>query len=180
LIERDPKSADIIKPILRGRDIKRYHSEFADKWLIYSYQGIHMAEYTAIIEHLENYKIKLLKRTGGARRNKSGTIVSIPYCWNELQVDYYSSGTYKEFEKERIAWPETAMDNQFGIVKPFYMQDKTSFFMTCANRYLLAVLNSSVSRFFFDSLVSKMRGGYFSMSKIYVEQFPIPIISKID
>ena len=39
LIEQDPKSAEIIKPILRGRDVKRYKAEFADKWLIATHNG---------------------------------------------------------------------------------------------------------------------------------------------
>ena len=34
LISADPKSAEIIRPILRGKDIKRYQFNFADQWLI--------------------------------------------------------------------------------------------------------------------------------------------------
>src|SRR6218665_1601897 len=40
LIEQDPKSSEIIRPILRGRDIKRYRYKFADKWLICAHNGI--------------------------------------------------------------------------------------------------------------------------------------------
>ncbi|MDQ1353915.1 MAG: adenine-specific DNA-methyltransferase [Acidobacteriota bacterium] len=70
------------------------------------------------------------------------------------------------------------MENQFCLVGKDFFLDKTSFLLTPGNKYLLAILNSHVTRFFLDTLVSKMRGGYFSMSKIYVEQIPIPRISK--
>ena len=42
LIAQDPKSAEIIKPVLRGRDIKRYKAEFADLWLIATFPALNM------------------------------------------------------------------------------------------------------------------------------------------
>lgn len=40
LIAADPKSAEIIKPVLRGRDIKRYEIDWQDLWLINSHNGL--------------------------------------------------------------------------------------------------------------------------------------------
>lgn len=70
LIERDPKSAEIIRPILRGRDIKRYSYDFADLWLINTHNGIKekgikpiiVEDYPAIKAHLDNYYPQLEKR----------------------------------------------------------------------------------------------------------------------
>ena len=68
LIAKDPKSAEIIRPILRGRDIQRYSYNFADKWIINTHNGsktqkrIDINEYPAIKEHLDNYYDKLVKR----------------------------------------------------------------------------------------------------------------------
>ena len=85
LIAADPKNAEIIKPILRDRDIKRYKAEFADLWLIFipwhfplhkdpsisgnskSAENAFQELYPAIYNHLLNYKDKL------AKRNKSET-----------------------------------------------------------------------------------------------------------
>lgn len=95
LIAQDPKSAEIIRPILRGRDIKRYSYEFADKWLIYvpwhfplhkdtsitgaSKEAEHEFEkqYPAIYNRLLSYKPILEKR------NKAET--GIRYEWYALQ-----------------------------------------------------------------------------------------------
>src|SRR5690606_37959945 len=70
LIEEDPKSAEIIRPILRGRDIKRYAYDFADLWLINTHNGvkekgikrINIEDYPAVKKHLDQYFPQLEKR----------------------------------------------------------------------------------------------------------------------
>ena len=70
LIAQDPKSAEIIRPILRGRDIKRYGYSFADLWLINAHNGIkdksiarvEISDYPAIKAHLDTRYEKLAKR----------------------------------------------------------------------------------------------------------------------
>ena len=72
LITKSSKNAEIIRPILRGRDIKRYGYEFADLWLICTFPSlkIDIEEYPAIKEHLLSYGYDRLKQTGdiGARK----------------------------------------------------------------------------------------------------------------
>jgi type II restriction/modification system DNA methylase subunit YeeA len=71
LIAEDPKSAELIRPILRGRDIKRYNSDFADLWLLNVHNGIkesavkpvNIDEYPAIKNHLDSFYPDLEKRT---------------------------------------------------------------------------------------------------------------------
>jgi len=176
LIARDPKSADILKPILRGRDIKRNKAEFAELWLLNTHNGYTdkngnripridvKKDYPAAWEHLN----KIDKETDGKgeKRCDQGN------HWTNLRDCAYMG----EFEKDKIVWAETSIDNQFCLVGKDFFLEKTSFFLTPGNKYLLGVLNSHVTRFFLDTLVSKMRGGYFSMSKIYIEQIPIPRI----
>ena len=163
LIAADPKNAEIIKPILRGRDIKRYHIEFADLWLINTHNGyqgsppIRIDDYPAIKVHLDHYWNKLKKR-----QDKGVTPYNLRNC-------AYLPG----FEKEKIVWPETSLSNFLCIDKKGFFLDKTCFFMVPSSKYLLALVNSKVAQFYLSLLVSKMRGGYFSMSKIYVEKVPI-------
>ena len=66
LIAKDPKSAEIIRPILRGRDIKRYSYNFADLWLIATFPSKHydIDEYPAIKEYLLTFGIERLEQTG--------------------------------------------------------------------------------------------------------------------
>jgi hypothetical protein len=71
LIKQDPKSVEIIRPILRGKDIKRYGYEFADLWLINTHNGVRQSgiepinidEYPAVKKHLDNYYPALVKKT---------------------------------------------------------------------------------------------------------------------
>ena len=64
----------------------------------------------------------------------------------------------------------------YGNNGDFYL-DKATFFMPVKNHFLLALLNSKLIGFYLSSIVSKVRGGYFSLSKIYVEKVPIKNIS---
>jgi adenine-specific DNA-methyltransferase len=176
LIAEDPRSEEIIKSFLAGRDIKRYQQPFSDTYLILFKNGQtkksfgELSEenawnkireiYPAIANHLERYVDK-----AKARYDKG------QYWWELRACDYY-----EEFEKPKIAWPETSLDNQFALVDSGLYLNKTTFFIPFQNLGLMAILNSSVARFFLDSIVSKMRGGYYSLSKAYVETLPIPIL----
>ncbi|SFE29783.1 hypothetical protein SAMN03003324_00003 [Pedobacter antarcticus] len=75
LIFEDPKSAEIIRPILRGRDIKRYAYEFADKYIITTFPSlkIDINIYPAIRQHLMSFGHDRLRQTGdtGARKKTS-------------------------------------------------------------------------------------------------------------
>jgi adenine-specific DNA-methyltransferase len=182
LIAEDPKSAGILKPILRGRDIKRYKAEFAGLWVIVAKFGSHgdiKKKYPAIFQHLANFKSRLEER-GQCRYTRSGKSKQnekYPGQHHWLELDNNPKDDYIAlFNQDKIVWPETSLDNQFCLVGKDFFQDKTSFLLASDNKYLLGILNSRVTRFFLDFLVSKMRGGYFAMSKIYVEQIPIPHI----
>ena len=83
LIAADPKSAEIIRPILRGKDIKRYHYSFAGLWLINTHNGIkreniqpvNVNEYPAIKEYLEQFFPKL-----SMRADKGNTPYNLRNC----------------------------------------------------------------------------------------------------
>ena len=66
LIARDSKSAEIRRPILRGRDMKRYGYDFADLWLICTFPSKHynIDDYPAIKEHLLSFGMERLEQTG--------------------------------------------------------------------------------------------------------------------
>ena len=125
LIAKDKKSADIIKPLLRGRDIKKYSYEFADKWLINTHNGVSSQEilpveiddYPAIKNHLDIYYDKLLKRG-----DKGITPYHLRNC---AYLD--------EFEKEKIVYSEIVQSPQFHIDNNRFYNEASSFFMTGEN-----------------------------------------------
>ncbi|HPS31192.1 MAG TPA: TaqI-like C-terminal specificity domain-containing protein [bacterium] len=187
LIKEDPKSAEIIKPILRGRDIKKYKAEFADQWLIFipwhfplhkdeSIQGAsELAEkafqkqYPSIYGHLLNYKEQLLKR------NQAET--GIRYEWYSLQR--CAATYYEEFEKEKIVWLEMSPTSNFTIdVKNSFILN-TAYMMTGKDiKFICAVLNSKVLDKYFSFITTEIRGGTRRYTNQYVENFPVPQISK--
>jgi hypothetical protein len=183
LISEDPKSAEIIRPILRGRDIKRYGYDFADLWLINTHNGIKekgikpicIDDYPAIKKHLDKYYPELEKR-----QDKGDTPYNLRNC-----------AYTEDFSKQKILWAETMrihkgdMNNfpRFGFeYNGQYITDKTCFFATGTQiKFIVGVLNSNVGRYLLSQYVSILDDGGYLMQKIYLEKIPIaPYSSKLE
>lgn len=183
LIAQDPKSAEIIKPILRGRDIKRYKAEHADLWLLFIPWHFPLHEnaaisgnsqeaekafkecYPAVYNHLLQFKSELSKR------NKEET--GIRYEWYALQR--CAASYYKEFEKEKIVWLEMSPTSNFTHDLNGYIVLNTAYIMTGRHlKYLSAVINSKVIDFYFPLIATDVRGQTRRYIKQYVENLPIP------
>jgi hypothetical protein len=186
LIAQDPRSAEIIKPILRGRDIKRYKAEFADLWLIYipwhfplhKDQSINGAsekaerefekQYPAIYKHLLEHKEKL------SARNKAET--GIRYEWYALQR--WASDYYHEFEKEKIVWQEMSQDPSFAFdEKSMYCNDTGRILVGSFMKYFLGFFNSTFFKFSFSKWYA---GGGLGDKGIrfkseFMKEYPIPL-----
>ncbi|MEK0188948.1 Eco57I restriction-modification methylase domain-containing protein, partial [Microcoleus anatoxicus] len=87
LIAEHPSSAEVLKPFLRGRDVKRWCVEYQDLWLIFTRRGIDIKKYPAIENYLSQYQEKLTPGTG----RKAGT-----YKWYEIQDNV---AYWQEFEQ---------------------------------------------------------------------------------
>ena len=170
LIAADPRSAEIIRPILRGRDIKRYGYNFADLWLITTHNGIKskdippidVNDYPAIKAHLDEFYPKLAKRA-----DKGDTPYNLRNC---VYMD--------EFSKQKIVWGNLCLSAQFAYADEDYFINAPSPMITGANKYVLAVLNSKISDWYIRNLGVTRNGGYFEYKPMFVEQMPIPVISE--
>jgi hypothetical protein len=171
LIEDDPKSVELIKPFLAGRDIKRYQLPKSNKWLIFTRRGIDIKQYPSVLNHLGQFRDRLTPKPLDFKGDNWQGRKEGNYKWYEIQdaIDYY-----EEFENIKIVWPETSLDNQFTFIDNGIYLNKTTFFIPSPDVALLGILNSNLMKFYLNSIVSKMRGGYFSLSKAYVETSPIP------
>ncbi|MBW2637968.1 MAG: Eco57I restriction-modification methylase domain-containing protein, partial [Deltaproteobacteria bacterium] len=85
LIAEDPKSAEIIKPFLAGKDIKRYQPLTNDKFLIFTRRGIDIDKYPAIKQHLLQYKERLMPRPRNWQGEKWQGRKPGSYQWYEIQ-----------------------------------------------------------------------------------------------
>jgi hypothetical protein len=123
LISEDPNSAELIKPFLAGRDIKRYEPLETDQYFIFTRRGIDIERYPAIKIYLSKFKERLMPKPKDWNGEywlgrKPGT-----YEWYEIQdaIDYY-----EEFEKPKIFWPEIAGNARFTFdSSKFYANNKT-------------------------------------------------------
>jgi len=138
LLNKDPNSKDLIKPILKGADIKRYYNINASNWIIFTRRGTDIEKYPAIKEYLLKYKDDL---TPGVGRKKGN------YNWFDIQDN---TAFYKEFDKRKIIWTRLSNVNTFSISnnKEFTL-DSSSFATYNDSEYLCGVLNSKVVLFYF-------------------------------
>jgi hypothetical protein len=169
LIAEDPKSAEIIKPLLRGRDIKRYKTDFADLWIIATFPTLHIDinNYPAVRDYLKTFG-NALEQNGepGCRKRTSSK-------WFELQdnIAYYAN-----FEKEKIAWGNLAVSAQFALVEAGMYIKEPSPLITPASKYMLAILNSTLGDYYIHSLGVTRSGGYMEYKPMFVENLPVPQI----
>ena len=175
LIKKDPKNKEIIKPLLRGRDIKRYGYEFADLWLIFTRRGINIDEYPVIKKHLEKYKERLEPKPkdfkGKWKGRKAGS-----YKWYEIQDNI---AYYKEFEKEKIVWQRVTKEPMFCIAdKGMFILDSMAFIVTELHieKYLSTILNSKIMKYYIDTMTHQYGNTGYLLSNQYVERLPIPKI----
>ena len=169
LIAKNAKSAEIIKPLLRGRDIKRYRYAWAGLWLINSHNNppIDMSNYPAIKEHLDQFYSQLEKRS-----DKGKTPYNLRNC-----------AYLEEFEKEKIIQPQTVKEQSFcfdnkGIFGDVSMQFWISKNKTANIKFILAFANSKVFNFY----MRKTAYSFGETGTRWIPQFllevPIPKVSE--
>ncbi len=149
LIAADPKNAEIIKPILRGRDIKRYRVDFADLWLINTHNGhgktppINVKNFPAIKARLDQYLPELSKR-----QDKGVTSYNLRNC-----------AYLEEFEKEKIVWLEMSPRPNFAYSDSEVFVLNTAHVLTGKHlKLLLAILNSEIMDCYFPMVSTDVRG----------------------
>jgi type I restriction-modification system DNA methylase subunit len=176
LIAQDPKSAEIIKPILRGRDIKRYGYEFANLYLIATFPSLQLDidNYPAIKEHLLGFDYKKLEQAGNILPDGTKGRKRTGNKWFETQdqIAYHN-----EFEKEKIVWPMVSTSNcSFCVIPPNQYLNNKCYLITGGNlKFILGILNSSTGWNYFKSTEAGL-GDSFEIRKEGVENFPIPAL----
>ena len=174
LIAEDPKSADIIKPFVNGDDVRKYHINFQNKYLIFTRRGINIKNYPAIENYLKQFKESLIpkpKDYNGIdwKGRKAGL-----YEWYEIQdpVDYHA-----DFKKTKIVWGEIAKESRFTIERQGFYLNCTCFFIPINDLYLLGLLNSKTIWFCLKNLCPILgdpnKSGRLRLKKTYIENLPI-------
>jgi len=162
LVKEDKRSAGVIKPFLRGRDIGRYGIDYPNLNLIFIPWDFDIKEYPCIGTHLKQFKSHLVKRPEAAEGR---------FPW--YAMSRYGSDYHGEFEKEKIVFSEIAVEGQFALDSKNCYLDTTVFMIGSESRYLLGLLNSRLVTFAFSKTGSQIQGGFLRWKRQYMELLPI-------
>ncbi|ECC0169512.1 class I SAM-dependent DNA methyltransferase [Campylobacter coli] len=166
-------TAKLIRKMLRGRDIKRYSYEWAGLWVIGTFPSLKLdiEQYPALKQYLSQF-LPRIEQSGekGCRKKTSNK-------WFETQDNI---AYYEEFEKEKIVWNRISSDLCFSYdnQKNFILDSMFSitFYSNINLKYLIANLNSSISKFWIKNNAATLGDGIYG-AKIYIEKLPIPKIN---
>lgn len=175
LIAEDPRSAEVIRPFLAGKDVKRYQRPGGDKYLILFEKGFtnkqrgstppeewFRTNYPAVHEHLILFEEKARNRSDKG-----------DYWWELRACEYYG-----EFEKNKIVYPNICRQPEFTLDNEGIYTNQKCFIIPLDNRFLLGYLNSSVVFFLFRNILPMLRGGFYEPSSLYFDKFPVPYPSE--
>jgi hypothetical protein len=139
LVMADPKSAELIKPLLRGQDIDRWASEWSNLWLIFTRHGTDIDSYPALKAHLTPFRDRLEPKPADWRGAEWPGRKPEPYRWWEIQDNV---AFYERFSLPKIIYQEIQYYPAYSIDWNGHYLTNKGFMLTTDDPWLLAVLNS--------------------------------------
>ena len=173
LIVEDPNSSELIKPMLRGRDLQAWVANCDDQFLIGTFPALslNIDDYPAIKNHLLSFGLERLEQSGakGSRKKTQNK-------WFETQD---TIAYYKEFSKPKILYSEiTAFFPFIYDEKGLYCNNKVFFITTHDEKvnlkFLTAIFNSKLCKMWIWYNCPELLGGTREIRKVYFENFRIP------
>jgi adenine-specific DNA-methyltransferase len=178
LIASHPSSSDILKPFVRGRDVKRWKVNFSNQYLIkiessenithqwtgksdVQAENIFSKTYPAIHAYLENFREGLIKRDDQGK-----------YFW-ELRSCVY----WNEFLKPKIIYPDIYEHQSFAFNTEGFFSGNTTYFIPTEELWLCGLFNSILIEWFYSRLSNKLQSGYLRAFTDYMKQIPVPAIN---
>ncbi|MDE0087412.1 MAG: Eco57I restriction-modification methylase domain-containing protein, partial [Candidatus Poribacteria bacterium] len=179
LIAEDADSHEIIKPLLRGRDLRRWEAVFADEYLIAiassannewpwsnavtvsGAEQVFEETYPAIYQHLSNYRDRLIARADQGM-----------FYWELRSCAYYSV-----FDGPKLIYPDISSFMRACYDTTGNFAEATTFCIPTTDLSLLAILNSRLfdwyARYKFQTLNDPWAGGGLRLKTIYMQRVPI-------
>jgi len=174
LVAADPECAAVIKPYLRGQDVRRWVAEWNGLWMIFARRGIQIERYPSLLQHLRMLRDRLEPRPGDWQPTpeqpewngrKEGH-----YAWYEIQdgVDYWP-----EFEKPKIIYQEIQYTPSYAFDTTRLYSNNKTFVIASTDLFLLAVLNSPLMWWFNWRHLPHMKDEALSPMGFRMQQVPI-------
>lgn len=161
LVAADPKSAELLKPFLRGENVKRWRIESEDLFLINTPKGkVDIDDYPAVRDWLLPFRPALEKR---ATKQE----------WFELQQAQLAYQPH--FLAAKVVYAHFASDRGFAFDEEGFFSNDKSYFIPNALPALAALLNSKVIWLCAKAISPAVRGGFHELRVQYMETLPIPV-----
>lgn len=158
LVKKDSKCSEIIKPLVKGKDLAKYRQKYANRYLLLTKNGINVEkEYPSVYQYLLTFKDQLVKRWDKGN-----------YWFNLRDCVYYN-----EFEKPKILYPDIKNNLTFSLDNQGHYCDNTAYFINSNNMFLLGVLNSSLMNLYYTFISSQLGSKAVRHFSIYIEQLPV-------
>lgn len=169
LIKEDKHSSEILRPILRGEDIKAYVPSFNNQWLIATHNGfinsadkevkpVDINDYPSIKKYLKKFEPKLSKRF-----DQGVTEFNLRHC-----------AYFEDFLKPKIIYPNMTKYLPFAYDEGGFITNQKCFILTGEKlKFLIAVLNSSLFKFAFKDRFPELLGDTYELSKVFFDKIPI-------
>jgi len=177
LIKEHQSSEEVLKPFLRGRDVKRWKCDFEEYYLIriessenvhHPWSGLPLAAAEAVFK--KTYPaIHRFFESGENRSKLINRSDQGKYFWELRSCAYWD-----EFSKPKIVYPNICARNEFAWDTGGYHTNQKAFIISGGDLYLLGILNSSVVMYLFSHEVPRLQNSFYEPGYRYLNPFPIP------
>ena len=173
--EERKRTEEIIKPVLRGRDIEKYRYKWAGLWIIGTFpaKNLNIDNYPALKDYLASFGDRLLQDGKPGHRKRTSN------KWFETQDNI---AYYPEFEKEKIVWQHVSGRYEFAYIPAGIYLTNALFMITgeaSILKYLIGILNSKFADYLLLLFTNLTKLGQYAYgAKDKIEQLPLPPITK--
>lgn len=174
LISENPNSIELIKPLCRGTDIRKWQVINEDLNIIYTHSETEIEKYPAVKNYLFQFKERLEKR-------------AVKQPWWQLQQAQNRDGIW---DNPKILYPDICKESRFTLDQKSIYSDMKGFVLTSSSKFILALLNSSLIWWYLKQICAVLgdpdKGGRLQLKSQYIEKIPIvncqdeKLISKIN
>ena len=178
--EERKKTAELIRPILRGRDIKRYGYEWADKYIIATFPSRHydIELYPAVKRHLLSFGKERLEQTGKTYTIDGEKVKARKKTNNKWFETQDSISYWEDFNKPKIIWKIIGNRLGFALENKNMILNNACYILTCGDgglEYLEAMLNSNAILWYsFVTNMNKTGVGDMQVGAQNINILPIP------
>ncbi|MDA7891875.1 Eco57I restriction-modification methylase domain-containing protein [Akkermansiaceae bacterium] len=182
LVQLDPNSSKLLHPILRGEDVKRYHPDWKNYYVIGTFKQLrgsyNIDDYPAIKSHLEQYRRELEPRPADWKISRDGkwggrNTQPFDYLWYEV----FFSPDLECFHQPKVMYPNMTKFLPFYFDKSSnWFCNQKAFVITGEQKtlsYLTAFFNSSTFRCCFKDNFPELLGNTYELSKKYFKEIPV-------